>query len=106
MFSKLKIKESWHLFVVQLLSCVQLFVTPSTAGHQASLSSAISQSLLKLMSSELVIPPNHVILCHPVVVNFGKIEEKSFCPRHVYKDLRSRSWTECPCAYTRKIGLK
>ena len=49
----------------QLLS-VQLFVTPWTAAHPASLSFTISQSLLKLMSIESVIPSNHLILCHPL----------------------------------------
>ena len=43
----------------QSLSCVRLFVTPWTALHQASLSFTISQSLLKLMSIELVMPSNH-----------------------------------------------
>ena len=53
-----------HIFSsVQLLICVQLFVTPWTEAHQASLSFAISQSLLKLMSIELVIPSNHLFLC-------------------------------------------
>ena len=42
--------------VVQLLSCVRLFVTPWTAAHQASLSFTIARSLLKLMSIELVMP--------------------------------------------------
>ena len=51
--------------VVQLLSCVQLFVTPWAAAHQVSLSFTISQSLLKLMFIELVMPSNHLILCHP-----------------------------------------
>ena len=50
---------------VQLLSRVRLFATPWTAVHQASLSFPISQSLLKLMSIELVMPFNHLILCHP-----------------------------------------
>ena len=49
--------------VVQSLSCVQLFVTPWTAAHQASLSFTISQSLLKIMSIELVMLFNHLILC-------------------------------------------
>ena len=48
---------------VQLLSHVQLFVTPWTAAHQASLSFTISRSLLNLMSIELVMPSNHLILC-------------------------------------------
>ena len=54
--------------IVQLLSCVQLFVTPWTAAHQASLSITISRSLLKLMSIDLVIPSNHLILCHPLLL--------------------------------------
>ena len=51
-----------------LLSRVQLFVTPRTAARLASLSFTISQSLLKLMSIELVIPFNHLILCHPLLL--------------------------------------
>ena len=54
--------------VVQLLSCVQFFATPWTATHQASLSFPISQSLLRLMSIESVIPSNHLILCHPLLL--------------------------------------
>ena len=50
---------------VQLLSRVQLFATPWTAAHQASLSITNYQSLPKLMSIELVIPSNHLILCRP-----------------------------------------
>ena len=46
------------------LSCVQLFATPWTAAHQASPSFTISRSLFKLMSIELVMPSNHLILCH------------------------------------------
>ena len=49
---------------VQLLSHVQFFVTPWTAAQQASLFITNSQSLLKLMSIELVMPSNHLILCH------------------------------------------
>ena len=47
--------------VVQSLSCVQLFVTPWTAAHQASLSITISRSLLKFMSTESVMLSNHLI---------------------------------------------
>ena len=50
---------------VQSLSRVRLFVTPWTAACQASLSITNSQNLLKLVSIELVIPSNHLILCHP-----------------------------------------
>ena len=53
---------------VQLLSCVQLFVTPWTAARQASLYTINSRSLLKLMSIELVTPSNHLILCHPLLL--------------------------------------
>ena len=53
---------------VQLLSCVQLFETPWTAAHQASLSITNSQSLLKLTSIESVMPSNHLILCHPLLL--------------------------------------
>ena len=54
--------------VVYSLSQVQLFVTPWTAAHQASLSFTISQSLLKFMTIELVMPSNHVILCCPLLL--------------------------------------
>ena len=54
------------LVVVQLLSHVQLFATPWTVPHKASLSFTISWSLLKLMSFESVMPSNHLILCRPL----------------------------------------
>ena len=47
---------------------VRLFATPWTAAHQASLSITNSQSLLKLMSIESVMPSNHLILCHPLLL--------------------------------------
>ena len=53
---------------VQLLSHIWLFVTPWTAAPQASLSITNSQSLLKLMSIELVKPSNHLILCLPLLL--------------------------------------
>ena len=53
---------------VQSLSCVQLFVTPWTGASQASLSITNSRSLLKLMSIELVIASNHLILCRPLLL--------------------------------------
>ena len=61
----IKIME-YQFSSVQSLSCVQLFVTPWTAACQTSLSITNSQSLLKLMSIELVMPSNHLILCHPL----------------------------------------
>ena len=56
--------------VVQLLSCVQLSVTPwvVTAARQAPLSFTISWSLFKFISIESVIPSNHLILCHPLLL--------------------------------------
>ena len=52
--------------VIVAQSCPTL--TPWTAAHQASLSISNSQSLLKLMSIESVIPSNHLILCHPLLL--------------------------------------
>ena len=51
--------------VVQSLSHIRLLVTPLTAARQASLFFTISRSLLKLMSTESMMPSNHLILCHP-----------------------------------------
>ena len=53
---------------VQSLSHVQLFATPWTAAHQVSLSITKSQSLLKFMSINSVMPSNHLILCHPLLL--------------------------------------
>ena len=54
--------------LVQSLNCVQPFATPWTAARQASLSITNSQSLLKLMSINSVMPSNHLILCHPLLL--------------------------------------
>ena len=53
---------------IHSFSCVQLFETPWTAAHQASLSITIFQNLLKLMSIKSVMPSNHLILCHPLLL--------------------------------------
>ena len=61
--------ESEHLLQsVQSLSRVRLFATPWTAARQASLSITNSRSLLKLMSIELVMASNHLILCHSLLL--------------------------------------
>ena len=67
--------EKWIRGLVQFssvqfssLSHVQLFLTPWTAAHQVSLSVTNSQSLLKLMSIELVMPSSHLILCRPLLL--------------------------------------
>ena len=59
---------SHKLVVVRLLSCVWLFATPWTAPCQSTLSFTISWSLLKLMSIEWVMLPNHLILCCPLLL--------------------------------------
>ena len=93
---------------VQLLSHVQLFVTPGTAPHQASLSFTNSRSLLKLMSIESVMPSNHLILCHPLLlphsifpsirvfsnesvlrIRWPKYQSLSFSPSNEYSGLIS-----------------
>ena len=53
---------------VQSLSHVWLFLTPWTVAHQASLSITNSQSLIRLMSIKTVMPSNHLILCHPLLL--------------------------------------
>ena len=57
-----------HAIFVQSLNCVQLFATPWTPACQLPLSSTISWSLLKFMSSKLVILSNHFILCRPLLL--------------------------------------
>ena len=74
---------------VQLLSCVQLFATPWTAAHQASLSITNSWSLLKLMSIQSVMPSNHLILCHPLLLPSVFPSIRVFSNESV---LRIRSW--------------
>ena len=54
--------------VMQPLSHVQLFATPWTTACQAFLAITDSQNLLKLMSNDLVMPSNHLILCHPLLL--------------------------------------
>ena len=60
--------ESYQRPLIQSLSHVKLFTTPWTSAHQASLSITNSQSVLKLMSTESVMPSNHLILCHPLLL--------------------------------------
>ena len=66
-FKDQSISIVWEL-VVQLLNHVRLFATPWTAAHQASLSFTISQSLCKLTFIESVMPSNHLIPCHPLLL--------------------------------------
>ena len=61
-------EKYWCLSSVQSLSRVWLFPTPWTAARQASLSITNSQSLLKLLSIESVMPSSHLILCHSLML--------------------------------------
>ena len=70
-------RRSVQLSSVQSLSRVRLFVTPWTAARQASLSITNSQSLLKLMPIESVMPSNHLILCRPLLL-----------PRSIFPSIR------------------
>ena len=76
---------------VQLLTCVQLFVTPRTEASQASLSITNSWSLLKLISTECVIPSNHLILCHHL-----------FLPPSIFPSIRVFSNDSVLCIRWRK----
>ena len=60
--------ENNKVAAAQSCSCVTLFATPWTTEHLSSLSFTISQSLLKPMSSQSMMPSNHHILCHPLLV--------------------------------------
>ena len=64
----MKLGKAVYSIPVQLLSCVQLFVTPWSAACQASLFITNSWSLLKLMSIDSVMPSNHLILCRPLLL--------------------------------------
>ena len=65
---KLRTPSEDRVSSVQSLSHVWLFVTPWTAAHQASLSITNSRSLLKLLSITSVMPSNHLMLCHPLLL--------------------------------------
>ena len=65
---ELKLRANFKFSSVQSLSPVQLFATPWTAARQASLSITNSQSLLKPMSIEPVMPSSHLILCRPLLL--------------------------------------
>ena len=62
-----QLTDNWFS-LVQSLSCVWLFATPWTAARQASLSITNSRNLLKLIPIESVMPSNHLILCHPLLL--------------------------------------
>ena len=80
-------------FVVQSLNCVQLFVIPWTAAHQASLSFTNSQSLHKLMSTELVMPSNHFILSPPLLLPSIFLSIRVFTNGSVLLIMLPKNWS-------------
>ena len=91
---------------VQLLSHVRLFATPWPAAHQSSLSISNSWSLLRLMSIKSVVPSNHLIHCHPllllpsIVPNIRVISNESSIRKVEHQRMKSESESEvaqsCP----------
>ena len=75
----LKFKTQHHLYSVQLLSRVRLFVTLWIAARQASLTITNSWCLLKLMSIKSVRPSNHFMLCHPLLLSSIFHSIRVFC---------------------------
>ena len=68
MLFSVKLLFTRFVFALKSLSHVRMFVTPWTVAHQASLSFTIFWSMLKLMSFESMMPSNHLILCHPLLL--------------------------------------
>ena len=78
---------------VQCLSRVQLFATPWTAARQTSLSITNSQSLLKLMSIESVMPSSHFIPCHPLLLPSIFPSIRVFSNKSVLRIRRPKYWS-------------
>ena len=76
--------SDWSPLVVQSASHVQLFVTPWAAACQASLSSTSSQSLLKFISIESMMPSNHLVLCCPLLLNQMKSCRNGFWQHWIF----------------------
>ena len=68
MLEQMKIQGKYHCCLLFFNHSIRLFATLWTVAHQVSLSFTISQSLLKLMSMESVMPSKHLILCHLLVL--------------------------------------
>ena len=96
-----KNKSKQQVVVVQSLSRVWLFATPWTATRRASLSITNSWSLLKLMSIELVMPSNHLILCYPLlrlpsIFPSIRVFSNESAPCMRWSDCRSSSFSISP----------
>ena len=83
---------SW-LNVVQSLSCVRLFATPWTAAHQASLSITNTWSSLELMSIESVMPSNHLVVCHPLLLPSTFPSIRVFSNESVLHNMWPKYWS-------------
>ena len=90
----------WKLLLVHSFSCVQLFVIPWTAAHQASLSIPNSQSLLKLMPIESVIPYSHLILCRPLL-----LPPSIFLRNRLLYFYKIEEWWASQKTWTRFLGI-
>ena len=83
-------------YSVQWLSPVQLFPAPWTAACQASLSVTNSQNLLKFMSIESLMPSNHLILCHPLLLLPSIFPRIRICPNESVLHVRwPKYWSFC-----------
>ena len=93
---------------VQSLSRIWLFATPWTAACQASLSITNSWSLLKLMPIELVMPANHLILCHPLILSLSIFSSiRGFSNESALCISRPKYWSFSPSnEYSRLISLR
>ena len=100
--------------VVQLLSLVQLFATPWTTACQAPLSSTVSQSLLKSMSTESVMQSSRLLLCHPFSFCFQSFPASESFPvswllHQVAKVLIRSYWEQknlCRCNYVKVLEMR
>ena len=87
------VSQARILIVVQSLSHVRLFVTPWTTAHQASLSITDSWSLLKFMSIKSVMPSNHLILCHSLLLPSIFPSVRVFCNESVLPIRWPKYWS-------------
>ena len=88
------VRDYWKITVqLSWLSRVRHLMTPWTAAHQASLSITSSQSLLKLMSIESVMPSNHLILCHPLLLPSVSLSIRVFSRESVLRLTWPEYWS-------------
>ena len=102
-----KLMAKWSICSVQSFSHVRLFATPWTAAHQASLSITNSRSLLKLMSTKLMLPSNHLILSHPLLLLPSVLSSiRVFSNESALHNRWPKYWSFSPCnEYSGLISL-